>query len=133
MSTQTAVAIAGAGMISRHQIVAWSKVDPIRVIAIADPVREKAQLRAGEFGISHAFEDVQDMLDRLRPDILDIASPVETHVGIAQMVARHGIAVLCQKPVAPTLAEAECLTPVAQHVPFMVHENWRFRAPCRLA
>lgn len=93
MSKKTTVAIAGAGMISRHHLVAWSKIDSIQVIAIADPAGDKARLRASEFGIWHAFEDVDDMLDRLRPDILDIASPVETHAGIARTAARHRSAV----------------------------------------
>ena len=43
--------------------------------------------------------------------------------------AARGLAVLCQKPLAPTLAAAEALVAaVGGAVPLMVHENWRFRA-----
>jgi predicted dehydrogenase len=41
---------------------------------------------------------------------------------------------LCQKPLAPTLREAEALAAeIGPRVPVMVHENWRFRAPYRRA
>ena len=42
--------------------------------------------------------------------------------------AARGLAVMCQKPLAPTLAAAEALVAaVGGAVPLMVHENWRFR------
>lgn len=133
MSGRLKVALAGAGMISRHHLLAWSKLDSVRVGAIADPIPEKAQLRADEFGIPERFQDVAEMLDRVHPDVLDIASPVETHAAIIHMAARRGIGILCQKPIAPTLAEAAALAPAAAAVPLMVHENWRFRTPYRIA
>jgi predicted dehydrogenase len=133
MTELLAVAVAGAGMISRYHLLAWKKLYNVRVVGIADPIRDKVQERAREFGISAVFDDVATMLDELRPDILDIASPVETHASVAHLAAQYGIAILCQKPVAPTYAEAASLMPLADTVPFMVHENWRFRAPYRFA
>ena len=42
-------------------------------------------------------------------DAVDIASPRETHAALVEIAAARGIDVLCQKPLAPTLAEAEAL------------------------
>jgi predicted dehydrogenase len=133
MSAKLRVALAGAGMISRHHLIAWGKCDGAAVVAVADPLPEKAKGRAQEFAIEHVFDRVETMLDDVHPDAVDIASPVDTHVAIAEMAARRGIPVLCQKPLAPTLGEARALGATAARVPFMAHENWRFRAPYRLA
>jgi predicted dehydrogenase len=61
-------------------------------------------------------------------DALDIASPRETHAAWVDAAAARGIDVLCQKPLTPTLAEAEALVQrIGARVRLMVHENWRFR------
>jgi D-apiose dehydrogenase len=128
------VALAGAGMVSRHHLIAWSKLPGARVVAVADPQEDKAAERARGFGIERVYDDVARMLDETRPDAIDIATPVETHAPLARLAAGRGIAVLCQKPLAPTLSEAEALAAeIGPRVPVMVHENWRFRTPYRQA
>src|SRR5690606_30368808 len=49
------------------------------------------------------------------------------------MAASRGIAVICQKPMAPDLATAKKMLQVCERhgVPFFVHENWRWQAPFR--
>jgi D-apiose dehydrogenase len=128
------VALAGAGMVSRHHLIAWSKLDHATVVAIADPQKEKAAGRSREFGIGRTFADATRMLDETRPDAIDIATPVETHAPLARLAAERGIAVLCQKPLAPSFREAQALAAeIGPRVPVMVHENWRFRTPYRQA
>jgi predicted dehydrogenase len=47
---------------------------------------------------------------------------------MVRLAAGAGLAAICQKPLAPTLAEAEALVAeVGATIPLMVHENWRFR------
>ena len=133
MTAKLRVALAGAGMISRHHLIAWTKAEAAEVVAVADPTQDKARGRAQEFNIEHVFGDPEAMLDSVQPDVIDIATPVETHVHLAQAAAERGIAVFCQKPLAPTCTEAQSLVSVAKRVPFMAHENWRFRSPYRLA
>ena len=83
------------------------QLDNVRVVAVSDPLPEKAAIRANKFGIDAEFAEVEQMLDSVNPDALDIASPVGTHATIARMAAERGIAILCQKPVTETLDEAE--------------------------
>ena len=62
------------------------------------------------------------------PGTARVASPRETHAAGVEAAAARGIDVLCQKPMTPTLAEAEALVRrVEGKLRFMVHENWRFR------
>ena len=121
------VALAGAGMSSRFHLPAW-KAAGAEVVAVADPDPARARQRTAEFGVRRAYAGVGEMLDAERPDALDVASPRETHADLVRLAASRGIAVLCQKPLCPTLAEAEALAEeVAGRARLMVHENWRFR------
>ncbi len=116
-------------MISYYHLVAWSRI-PLRarVIAICDPDRTRAQKRAEEFGIPRTYDEAGAMLSVEALDALDVASPRETHASWVEAAAARGIDVLCQKPLAPTLAEAAALVRrVDGRVRLMVHENWRFR------
>ena len=67
------------------------------------------------------------MLDAEPLDAIDIAAPREHHAGLVRLGVARGLAVLCQKPLAPTLAEAEALVAETNCARLMVHENWRFR------
>jgi predicted dehydrogenase len=135
---ELAIALAGCGMVSRHHLIGWSKLASVgvvgaRVVAVADPDRARAEARAAEFGIPAIFADVETMLRAARPDALDIAAPVGAHAALCRLAAAHRVAILCQKPLAPTLAEAAALVAGLGPVRFMVHENWRFRLPYRQA
>lgn len=127
------VAIGGAGMITAHHLPAW-RAAGAEVVAVADPDLARAEARARAFGIPRVYADVATMLEDSRPDVLDVASPRAMHAEHVRLAATRGAAVLCQKPLAPTLAEAEALVvEVAGRCRLMVHENWRFRPQYRQA
>lgn len=61
-------------------------------------------------------------------DAVDVAVPREHHAAVCLLAADRGLPILCQKPLAPTLPEAEALVAcIDDRVRLMVHENWRFR------
>jgi D-serine deaminase-like pyridoxal phosphate-dependent protein/predicted dehydrogenase len=122
------VGLVGAGMISYHHLIAWSREERARVVAICDPALANAQRRASEFNIPAVYAGLEAMLAREQLDALDIASPRDTHIALVEMAAAKGIDVLCQKPLAPTLDGGVGLAgDVAGKIRLMVHENWRFR------
>jgi predicted dehydrogenase len=126
------VAIAGAGMVTRHHLQAWRKLPQVEVVAICSRHIANAESRAQEFNIPAAYDDAALMLDREKPDALDIATSPEVHRQQANLAADRGIDILCQKPMTPNLTESEKLvTEVGKRVRFMVHENWRFRPQYR--
>lgn len=128
MSRPLRIGLAGAGMISQHHLIGWSRVKDADVVAICDPDRERAKDRAALFDIPSVFTDVAEMLDQAALDALDIASPRETHADNVRLALARGIDVQCQKPLTPTLAESEGLVDeAAGGIRLMVHENWRFR------
>ena len=123
------VACAGAGMISWYHLTGWKKLgDRVELVAICDPDAGAARRRADGFGIARIYADRDEMLAGGTIQALDVASPRETHAGWVEAAAAKAINVLCQKPLTPTLAEAEALVRrVGGRCRLMVHENWRFR------
>jgi len=128
------VAIAGAGMVTRHHLQAWAKLPQVAVVGICAKHLANAEARAAEYNIPAAYDDIAVMLDREKPNALDIATPPEVHRDQAKMAAEREIDILCQKPMTPSLVESERLVKeIGERVRFMVHENWRFRPQYRQA
>ena len=68
------------------------------------------------------------MLEETKPDAVDIATPVDTHADLVRIAADYGVHACSQKPVTPTVVEAESLVAdVGERIRFMVHENYRWR------
>ena len=129
MNKRLRIGLIGAGMVSRHHLIAWADIaDRAGVSAIADPSSENAARRADEFGISNIYADAEAMLAASELDAVDIAAPRQFHAPLVRLAAKHRLPVLCQKPLAPNLQEAiELAAEVKDQTRLMVHENWRFR------
>ena len=122
------VAFAGAGLMSQFHLNGWSDVDGAEIVAICDPDTGKAELRAREYGIPAVYSDFTTMLEETTPTAVDIATPVDTHADLVRIAADHRVHACSQKPVTPTVAEAEALiADVGERIRFMVHENFRWR------
>jgi predicted dehydrogenase len=123
-----AVAIAGCGYFSRFHQDAWSRLDRVRVVAVADRDPAKAQAAASAFPGAQVFAHADAMIARVRPALVDVATPPETHLALVAAAAGAGAAVLCQKPLAPTYAEAVAVVEAAERAGarLVVHENFRF-------
>jgi predicted dehydrogenase len=69
------------------------------------------------------------MFDREQPDFVDIITPPPSHSELCAEASKRGIHIICQKPLAPTFAEAEAIVVDAAKadVRFMMHENFRFQ------
>ena len=94
---------------------------------LRDRAPERAAARAAAFGIPAAYASAEQMLAENAFDALDVMTWRDGHVAMVRLAARDGIACLRQKPLAPTLAEAEALVEeVAGRIRLMVHENRRF-------
>ena len=127
--TPLRVALAGAGMISGYHLRAWSRLANARVVAVVEPDATRAAARCAEFAIPAHYASLAALLERETIDVLDIASPRETHGPLLVSAVERGVAVLCQKPFMPTLREARDLTGwLAGRARVMVNQNFRFRA-----
>lgn len=128
------VGIIGAGWVTSFHLPAWTKQrNRAEVVAIADPAAAARDARAAEFGIPRTYASAAEMLASEALDVVDIASPRETHAEMVRLAAGKSVDILCQKPLGVDLAEAErTVASVPPQSRMMVHENWRFRAHYRL-
>ncbi len=126
--SELTVAIAGCGYFSQFHQDAWARIDRVRVVAVADQDPAKVQAAVRSFPGAQVFADAAEMIDRMHPALVDIATPPQTHLGLVSAAANKGVAALCQKPLAPTFDEAERLVEVAERAgtTLIVHENFRF-------
>lgn len=119
----------GAGYFSPFQYEAWQRIPETRITAICNTKIEKAKPLMKKYKISHHYTDWREMIEKERPDFVDIITPPETHLEMCRFAADRGIHIVCQKPLAPTFEEAVELVNYVQgkNIRFMVHENWRFQ------
>jgi predicted dehydrogenase len=126
-------AIVGTGFWARYQLAAWRELPGAKCVALYNRTRRKAEALAKEFGVPSVYEDAEQLLQREKPDFVDIITDVGTHSQFVHLAAAYKTPVICQKPMAPSIAEAEKMIAVcaADNVPFSVHENWRWQTPIR--
>ena len=126
-------AVLGAGFWTRFQLAAWRELPGARCAALYNRTRAKAETLAREFSIPAVYDDPGELLRREKPDFLDIVTDPGTHRRFVLLAAAQRIPVICQKPMAPSLAEAEEMVRACREarVPFFIHENWRWQAPLR--
>src|SRR5205814_4925449 len=70
----------------------------------------KAQAFAAQWGWESVETDWQSLIKRKDIDLIDIASPNDTHSEIAIAAAKAGKMVLCEKPLGRNAAESEKMT-----------------------
>lgn len=126
-------AVIGTGFWARFQIAAWKELEGIELVALYNRTRAKAEAMAKEFGVASVYDDVEELLDKETLDFVDIITDVGTHAAFTEAAAKRGIPVICQKPLAAKLPEAEQMLKHCQqrNVSLYVHENWRWQAPIR--
>lgn len=117
----------GAGYFSHFQYEAWNRMPEVEITAFCNRDVERAKAIAGDYGIPNHYTDWRKMLEREKPDFVDIITPPPTHLEMCRVAADMGIDIICQKPLAPTLPEGREIVEITRNVRFMVHENFRFQ------
>lgn len=106
------VAVVGAGGISASHLQAYLDF-PQRctVVALSDVLPERAHARREEFGLEGASVHAshEELLERGDVDLVSVCTPPATHERISVDCLDAGVAVLCEKPMAPSLAACDAI------------------------
>ena len=88
---------------------------------------DRAKTFAANWGYESVEHDWRALVERPDIDLIDIASPNDTHAEIATAAARAGKMVLCEKPLGRNGAEAKLMVDAVESagVPNMVWYNYR--------
>jgi predicted dehydrogenase len=101
MSRKVRVGVLGAGAWARGaHLPGYKRDDRCEVVAIADPVVERAHEFAAEFGIPHVYDAHAPLIARADIDLVDVCTPSATHFELSWAALQAGKHVLCEKPVA---------------------------------
>ena len=106
-------AIVGCGQIAGVHIQAVRRLPGIEVAAVCDTNMHRAEQVAARFAVPQRFTNVEDMLERVRPDVVHITSPPATHLSVGRRVLQHGAHAYVEKPFTTSLGEADELIAIA--------------------
>ncbi|SEG39861.1 Predicted dehydrogenase [Thermomonospora echinospora] len=115
------VGMVGHAFMGRVHSQAWRSVGaffdlPVRpeMTVLCGRSRQRVDAAAAEMGWAHAETDWKALLRRDDVHIIDICTPGDSHAEIAIAALQAGKHVLCEKPLANTVAEAEAMTEAAR-------------------
>jgi UDP-N-acetylglucosamine 3-dehydrogenase len=107
MQQKLKVGIIGAGRMAYWHLKGYRKNRDAKVTAIAGRTSAHIERLQRSFNIPHAYTDYREMLKTEKLDAVNITTPTHTHCQIAIDCLEAGCHVLCEKPMAMTLEEAE--------------------------
>jgi predicted dehydrogenase len=128
------IALLGAGFAGRRQLEGWQASEDARVVGVWNRTAERAASLARQFDIE-PFADLDGLLSSSEVDAVDIATAMDSHLELGTRAAEAGKHVLCQKPLAASLEDAQALVDACSRagVRLMVNENFRWRPWYRAA
>ena len=106
------VGLIGCGHISPIHLAAWRKAADCELAGVFDLDKELAAKRATEFGVPRVFESVEQLIDAC--EIVDIATPPQTHARLARQVFAAGRHLIIEKPVVIDAADWDSIAAAMQ-------------------
>jgi predicted dehydrogenase len=115
---KTRVAVVGAGSFGRNHARVYNEMqragEPVELAAIVDTNLPRAEAVISEFGLSaRAVASVRELISAGGIDATSVAVPTVNHLEVARALMQAGIDVLIEKPLAPSLTEADELVAIA--------------------
>src|SRR5215467_3612409 len=116
-TSPVSVAVIGVGAFGRNHARVYHQLakdgEPVRLVGVVDTDLARADVVAKEFGC-RAFGSLDQML-RTHSEVqaASVAVPTIHHLAIARALMEAGVDVLIEKPVTPSLAEADELISAA--------------------
>lgn len=122
------VGVAGLGFIGPAHIEALRRQPDIEVVAINDFSEEYARSKADSLGIEKSFGNFDNMLADPDIEVVHICTPNFLHYPMAKAALLAGKHVVCEKPLANTVAEAQELVELAAKTGLVnaLHFNIRY-------
>ncbi len=129
------IAMIGGGFMGKAHAAAYAAMPmffwpapgiPVRKVLV-DLNAEQAEQGRQRFGFEEASTDWRSVIERPDIDVVDIVTPNDSHAEIAIAAAKAGKHVICEKPLARTVAEAKAMLDAVQaaKIIHMVAFNYR--------
>lgn len=126
------MAVIGTGMAwDRLHLPALQELgDKYKIVAMANPTKEKLVRAADKIGLSHdnIYGDYHEMLKRDDIDVVNVVVPISLNYIVSKDVVNAGKNLICEKPLAPNMDQAVDFVKLQKekNVKVMIAENFRY-------
>lgn len=96
MPPEVRVAVVGASFWAGYQTAAWRELPGVRVVAVCDRDPARAERLAALRGVPAWYADAAEMLDREKPDLLDVVTDSAGNAPLVKLAAGKRVPVVCQ-------------------------------------
>jgi predicted dehydrogenase len=108
------VGIVGCGKIADSHAMQIQRIRGCEIFAVCDREPLMAKQLYERFPVKSYFTDLEEMLDKARPDVIHVTTPAETHFAVASNCLERGCHVYVEKPFTLYADEARQLIELAQ-------------------
>jgi UDP-N-acetyl-2-amino-2-deoxyglucuronate dehydrogenase len=128
------VGLIGLGEVAELHLEAYKKIKRIEVAAGVEPRKQRLEQVAKKWEIE-GYTSLEEMLIGERLDIACVLTPPRAHREVTEKAAAHALHVLCEKPLAVTLAEADTMIEACKKygVKLCYGASYRYLPACRKA
>jgi len=105
------VGVIGVGHIGAHHARIYSQIPDVRLLAVVDTDQKRREKVAREYNTT-GYANHVDILDKV--DAVSVVVPTHLHYPVAKDFLEKGVHCLIEKPITPTLEEAENLLGIAR-------------------
>ncbi|HXE58299.1 MAG TPA: Gfo/Idh/MocA family oxidoreductase [Gemmatimonadales bacterium] len=132
MTARLPIGVIGIGALGTHHVRHLATLPEAELVGIYDHTPAHSAKAAEQFGV-RAFHDLDELLGRVRA--VTVAVPTSAHAEVGLRALSRGVAVMMEKPLAATLAEADALVAEAARrgVQLQVGHIERFNRAVRAA
>lgn len=121
------VAILGTGFGRNVQAPAFLRHEGFELCALAGSDADRTRRIADELGVSGAYSDWRELLERERPELVSIVTPVWLHHDMMRAALAAGAHVHCEKPTALDRVQARAMRDAAVAAKRVAGINHEFR------
>jgi len=135
MSKTVGIGIIGTGFARKVQIPAFLACENVKIASVASGSLANAETTAKESGAAHFTNDWRETVSRGDVDLVCITTPPNLHREMVMAAIENGKHILCEKPMAMNVAEAEEMTQAAASTNLLalIDHEMRFQPGRQLA
>ena len=101
-------AVIGCGKVGHFHARAWRQVEGCELVACWNRALPRAQAFAGDYGI-RPYDDLERMVRECGVQAASICTPHMNHAGLASALAKLGVHIIVEKPLAVSLEDCDAI------------------------
>src|SRR6516164_647584 len=121
------VGIIGTGIIAREHAAALAMMSDVSLFAAADLAPQRLNDFTDAFKIERRYRSPADLISDRDVKLVTVATPPSSHEELVITALKAGKYVLCEKPLAHSLASAERIAATADAFPGQLSVSYQFR------